>query len=403
MFEPGMSALVLKICSEYAKALGLSFPPCVQQEINAIAQYVDLHTVKELKVEQDGSVVTITCFTEGEQEKVFTVTLPEVNVDTLSALLKGSSSVVVDKSEDGRTLVVRLDKSQEVQNIRLYNPQEPLTAEQLAILKANPENYIMLYGGSIYKLQSSYVRDENTWVYNNADLQINGTAGITNVVINMSNGVWSIESTNLQNDIIYIELSPSTATQGTLTSSQWDILEKDKSNCIVLNNEIYRLADNQNVSGLITYVHTGWDGTARKDKSISITVSTKAWTLVVAESGGGKMYLHVYSRHIIVEGDPKNTVSDIYFIFYSSSSTKLSGSEFKKIFDTYNTALVRCTIGGQYADYCVTQHAEVRYSEHIDDFVFMIPDIYNPANTNITLGVPGNTLYKELTPSITEV
>ena len=302
MFEAGMSALVLKICSEYVKALGLNFPPCVQQEINAIAQWVDLHTVKDLKVEQNGSVVTITCFTEGGQEKVFTITLPEVNIDTLSALLKGSSSIVVDKSEDGKTLVVRLDKSQEVQSIRIYNPQQPLTADELAILKANQENYILLYGSSIYKLQSAYVRDENTCVYSAADLSLGGTAGITNVVVNMTSGEWDIESTNLQKDIIYVELTPSTATHGVLTSSQWDILEKDKSNCIILNNEIYRLADNQNVSGLITYVHTGWDGTARKDKSISITVSTKAWTLVVAESGGGKKFYKHYTTLVAMVG-----------------------------------------------------------------------------------------------------
>lgn len=322
MFEIGMSALVLKICSEYAKALGLNFPPCVQQEINAIAQYVDLHTVKDLKVEQDGSVVTITCFTEGEQEKVFTVTLPEVNVETLSALLKGSSSVVVDKSEDGRTLVVRLDKSQEVQSIRLYNPEEPLTAEQLAILKANPDNYILLYGSSIYRRHSSYVRDENTCVYSSTDLEVNGTAGITNVVVNMSNGKWTIESTNLQNDIIYVELTPSTATKGTLTSSQWDILEKDKSNCIILNNEIYRLADDQNVEGLITYVHTGWDGTARKDKSISITVSTKAWTLVVAESSG-KSYMH-YINIVYSDETANDAIRYLIFSIYRTSADKLN-------------------------------------------------------------------------------
>lgn len=319
MFETGMSALVLKICSEYAKALGLNFPPCVQQEINAIAQYVDLHTVKDLKVEQNGSVVTITCFTEGEQEKVFTVTLPEVNVDVLFNLIKGSSSVVVDKSEDGTHLVVRLDKSQEVQSIRIYNPQEPLTAEQLAILKANQENYILLYGSSIYKLQSAYVRDENTCVYSAANLTYDGTTGITNVVVNMSNGVWNIESTHLQNSIIYVELTPSTATQGVLASSQLDILETDKSNCIILNNEIYRLADNQNVSGLITYVHTGWDGTARKDKSISITVSTKAWTLVVAESGGKNVYLHSMSLESVASDN-----FQYYFYFYSTFDTSIT-------------------------------------------------------------------------------
>lgn len=126
MFETGMSALVLKICSEYAKALGLNFPPCVQQEINAIAQYVDLHTVKDLRVEQNGNVVTITCYTEGEQEKVFTVTLPEVNVDVLFNLIKGSSSVVVEKSEDGTHLVVRLEQSvlNDI-NSRLTKPTNP--------------------------------------------------------------------------------------------------------------------------------------------------------------------------------------------------------------------------------------------------------------------------------------
>lgn len=316
MFETGMSALVLKICSEYAKALGLNFPPCVQQEINAIAQYVDLHTVKDLRVEQNGSVVTITCYTEGEQEKVFTVTLPEVNVDVLFNLIKGSSSVVVDKSEDGTHLVVRLDKSQEVQ---------------------------------------------------------------------------------------YVELTPTSATQGTLTVTQWNILHDNMDNCIILNNEIYRLADVQNVSGLLTYVHTGWDGTARKDKSISITVSTKAWTLVVAESGGSKLYLHVYKRNISVEGDPKNTVNAVYYIFYSSSSTKLSGSEFKKIFDKNNVVLVSCTITGAYASYYAQQYASMSYSTTDNDYLFNISDIINPANVIELLSVPGKTLYSDLTPSIIEV
>ena len=181
MFETGMSALVLKICSEYAKALGLNFPPCVQQEINAIAQYVDLHTVKDLKVEQNGSVVTITCFTEGEQEKVFTVTLPDVNVDTLSALLKGSSSVVVDKSEDGRTLVVRLDKSQEVQYINLHGGKT-LSTDELNILKANKNNQIIYYGGVKYYFKFAYEKTSSEWIYTSF------YNGIVTLTVNMTTG-----------------------------------------------------------------------------------------------------------------------------------------------------------------------------------------------------------------------
>ena len=201
MFETGMSALVLKICSEYAKALGLNFPPCVQQEINAIAQYVDLHTVKDLRVEQNGSVATITCYTEGEQEKVFTVTLPEVNVDVLFNLIKGSSSVVVNKSEDGTHLVVRLEQSVfndinsklskpanptadsavtmsadgtvgtkqlneigGVQFIEVYDGR-PITEEKLAALKANKANQIIYYGGSKYYFKLAYEKSNNEWVY----------------------------------------------------------------------------------------------------------------------------------------------------------------------------------------------------------------------------------------------
>lgn len=252
MFETGMSALVLKICSEYAKALGLNFPPCVQQEINAIAQYVDLHTVKDLKVEQNGSVVTITCFTEGEQEKVFTITLPvpEVNVDVLFNLIKGSSSVVVDKSEDGTYLVVRLDKTQEVQ---------------------------------------------------------------------------------------YVELTPAYEIRGILTDTQWNILQANKGNCIIRNNEIYRLADNQTVKGLITYIHTGWDGTARVDKSIIITVSTKAWAIEITECGGVKLYQHRISCY--VEFDDANSC-DFSFLIISRKDTEYTLSEFATIFNTYGSSFI---------------------------------------------------------------
>lgn len=120
-------------------------------------------------------------------------------------------------------------------------------------------------------------------------------------------------------EVQYVELTPASATQGTLTDTQWNTLQVNKGNCITLNNEIYRLADDQNVSGLITYVHTGWDGTARKDKSISITVSTKAWTLVVAESGGGKVYMHS------MEFDGESSTANPYYVyFYSTFNTSIT-------------------------------------------------------------------------------
>lgn len=327
MFEVGMSALVLKICSEYAKALGLNFPPCVQQEINAIAQYVDLHTVKDLKVEQDGSVVTITCYTEGEQEKVFTVTLPEVNVDTLSTLLKGSSTVVVDKSEDGKYLVVRLDKSQEVQIINNNDiPSGTLSAELLAKLNSN------LYGNIFRAVGGDYFRfvrrrNNEAW-YEMTILPDSGnTISFESIKVNLTTGVYEYYNSYINKQYI-LTITPDSATKGNLTEEQFNNLQRYKyDSIIVLNKEIYRLADNQNVTGLITYVHTGWDGTARKDKSISITVSTKAWTLVVADSGGGKLYKHdiVLTPNAVNQDIAELDVINV--TIYSSSNDKINTVE----------------------------------------------------------------------------
>lgn len=85
------------------------------------------------------------------------------------------------------------------------------------------------------------------------------------------------------------------ATSGTFTSAEWTKLQADKNNYILFNNEIYRLSDtgHEGTEGIWSYVHTGWDGTAMRDKSINVTISTGAWTLVQGEaSSGGKLYLH---------------------------------------------------------------------------------------------------------------
>lgn len=286
MFETGMSALVLKICSEYAKALGLNFPPCVQQEINAIAQYVDLHTVKDLKVEQDGSVITITCYTEGEQEKVFTVTLPEVNVDVLFNLIKGSSSVVVDKSEDGTHLVVRLDKSQEFEVVNIGDVPE-ISNDQYELLIANP-NSVLVFQGQTYYNGGVYQGDTNLlWFVCFSHYQ---WVNMQELWIDKTTRAITTQSTAFVNEY-HVYITPDSATQGTLSQYNLDKLMNNEYAYIVLNNELYRLADKGHTEDVWTYVHTGWDGTAIQNKSIIITISTRAWKQVVGTSGG-KLYLH---------------------------------------------------------------------------------------------------------------
>ena len=138
MFEVGMSALVLKICSEYAKSLGLNFPPCTQQEINAICEWVDKHTIKDMTISQDGFNVTFTFKTENDVTKEFTFAIPKaVDIDELEKVLVGSESVVVERLEDNSGLKVRIAQSvlNDINN-KLAKPANP-ASDSVVTMAAN--------------------------------------------------------------------------------------------------------------------------------------------------------------------------------------------------------------------------------------------------------------------------
>ena len=138
MFEVGMSALVLKICSEYAKSLGFNFPPCTQQEINAICQWVDKHAVKDMTISQDGYIVTFTFKAEYDTTKEFTITIPKaVDIDELEKVLVGSDTVVVERLADNSGL--RVSVSQSVLNSingKLTKPTNP-ASDSVVTMTAN--------------------------------------------------------------------------------------------------------------------------------------------------------------------------------------------------------------------------------------------------------------------------
>ena len=138
MFEVGMSALVLKICSEYAKALGLNFPPCTQQEINAICEWVDKHAVKDMTISQDGYIVTFTFKGEYDTTKEFTITIPKnVDTDELEKVLFGSNSIGVYRLPGNSGLQIKLDQSviNDINN-RLTKPANP-ASDSVVTMTAN--------------------------------------------------------------------------------------------------------------------------------------------------------------------------------------------------------------------------------------------------------------------------
>lgn len=220
------------------------------------------------------------------------------------------NTMAIDKSSTGEKVVINLDKSQEVQYVTIEAESGAtsgrLTSEQVAILNANRDNRIIL-NDNIYTMANQQGYPSGSFrYYTSTKASQFGTAvevKIKTISLDKTHLYWSLMETQLENPY-YVVLTPDSATQGTLTLYDFNKLNSRKDNCIILNNEIYRLADNQHTTGILSYVHTGWDSNI-VNKSINITVSTRAWTLVVGEaSGGGKIYRHQIN-------------------FYSSSTGKL--------------------------------------------------------------------------------
>ncbi len=202
---------------------------------------------------------------------------------------------------------------------------------------------------------------------------------------------------------------PQGATKGTLTEEQLTILSASPQNYIEMVNdkELYYLNDPGHESGFYTYSHVGIENSKATIKTLTITVSAKSFvivtTVVPTEVGGGKLYLHVYSKGIENSGDPKNTIGSVDIVFYSSSSTKLTGSEYyNTIYNNNRIARVNCIISGAYSNYIVEQTMYMSLDESKGDYSIQVSTIFNPANTTLELTTP-TLYYKDFTSNIIEV
>lgn len=72
---------------------------------------------------------------------------------------------------------------------------------------------------------------------------------------------------------------PASATNGVLTPAQLALLQSSENNYIMFQHEKYYLEDKGHVEGYITYTHTGYENSTYWIKSITVTVSTRAWVL----------------------------------------------------------------------------------------------------------------------------
>ena len=204
----------------------------------------------------------------------------------------------------------------------------------------NPDghNYYVYDDTSQMILKYSFNADDEIIQYKAIYLQTDKAYEITMQIL-PSNGSWRRSQTVLNagvsgGEAVTPSTATSTATSGTFTSTEWAKLQANDNNYILFNNEIYRLADkaHSGTTGIWSYTHTGWDGTAIMDKSINVTVSTGAWTLVVGqESGGGKYYLH----NITLSTSESSALGKFYGTLLSSSNEALTISTIQSFLDKY--------------------------------------------------------------------
>lgn len=224
------------------------------------------------------------------------------------------------------------------------------TDEKQKLCNPDGHNYYVYDDTSQMILKYSFNADDEIIQYNTIYLQNDKAYEIT-MQIFPSNGRWTRSQTTLNSatanptltgteteltglkvggtnykipassggEAVIPSTATSTATSGTFTSAEWAKLQANDNNYILFNNEIYRLADkaHSSTTGIWSYTHTGWDGTAIMDKSINVTVSTGAWTLVIGSaSAGGKLYLH----SLYFPGDTNQPL----LTFYHTSPTQVT-------------------------------------------------------------------------------
>lgn len=185
-----------------------------------------------------------------------------VDANKLHEIIVGSQHIVADLNSGGDKIEIRLDNA----------ILESITNAISDISKLKTGKQDNLVSGTNIK-------------------SINGTSllGSGDITIESGGGASGVQLS-----------SPSTATNGTITQGQLATLQESDLNYIIFNNEIYSLNDKTHTADTLTYSHVGFENGKHLLKTISITVSTRAWVLNTTEvssggsggSGGNQLYEH---------------------------------------------------------------------------------------------------------------
>lgn len=204
----------------------------------------------------------------------------KLEVNSFDLIYKGSKKGVCLYSN--HTLVISIDGLNTVDEYNNYLKSNPI---QLVYKLATPtiEDYVMPSGYAVYnggmQIQQGDVPYTITKQYNlSQKAQI-----LANIEVDREQAKMIDENNqkfNLIPKFSHVDINqPSTATNGTLTQEQLTTLQINDLNYIIFNNEIYSLNDKTHTADTLTYSHVGFENGKHLLKTISITVSTRAWVL----------------------------------------------------------------------------------------------------------------------------
>lgn len=176
---------------------------------------------------------------------------------------------------------------------------------------------------------------------------------------------------------------PAGATNGTLTDEQLATLNTNYQSCIEMVNdkELYYLNDNGHVDGYLTYSHVGIEESKATIKTLTITVSTKAFvivtTVVPTESGGGgggNLYIHsitiTSNNNKVIKGNFLSTRGTNYDVTDDFSAYFLPGSTITINDVTYGITRYSNMPSNGYRDY---DHFNITTYEQSGDLISGVP------------------------------
>lgn len=147
---------------------------------------------------------------------------------------------------------------------------------------------------------------------------------VSHVDVALSDGTTEhldIQAVNGANYSEYIITAPSGAVSGTLPADVVAGLQANKGKVIVLDNEIYRYADNMSAEGYLVYSHLGQDNAQEAyAKFITITLSTNGWVKTAKKIGAG---LQLFMHNLTIKPD-NSDVGEYQCTIINDNPTKIN-------------------------------------------------------------------------------